>query len=61
MIERRKLMQNDVDTIYFKAIENKPQTLFILEISKNPNHWINQCYNVYFEKPNTKIILKNAE
>lgn len=61
MVERRQLMQSNQDTIYFNPILNPPKTLFILEITKNPNHWINQGYNTYFKKQDKKVILKKTE
>jgi len=57
MIERYSILNNDKDSIYFNPIVNPPKTLFVLDITENPNHWINKGYNVYFEVEG-KIMLK---
>ncbi|MBN4072160.1 hypothetical protein JYT14_00360, partial [Flavobacteriales bacterium AH-315-E23] len=57
MIERYSIVNMEQDSIYFQPIANPPKTLFVLDITEDPNHWINQGYNIYFEVED-KIILK---
>lgn len=57
MNDRYALIQNPEDTVYFKAIPNPPKTIFVLDITHNPNHWINRGYNLYFHTQK-KIMLE---
>ncbi len=57
MEDRYASMQMPQDTLYFKPFLDPPKTLFVLDITEDPDHWINQAYNVYFETDH-KIILK---
>lgn len=51
MNERYVIIDNACDTVLLKQIEVKPKCLFVLDISEDPEYWINQSYNLYF---NTK-------
>jgi hypothetical protein len=58
MTERLNLMRTvQVDSVYFSPILSKPRTLFVLEITENPNDWRNQGYALYFKKQETKVFL----
>ena len=59
MIKRYSLIQSKNDTIYFEPIKNRPLSLFVLDITEDPNNWQNFGYNVFFNKPDKKIKLKN--
>jgi hypothetical protein len=48
------------DTIYFEPIVDKPKSIFVLDISYDPNYWTNQAYNVYFEVTNP-VVLKESK
>ena len=44
--------------IVLKPIKNKPTTLFVTDISKDPKFWTNQGYNQYFRLNSTKIVIE---
>jgi len=45
--EKIKIMNTD---LYLPMIKNPPKTLFVIDLSKNPKHWKNRSYTVFFEK-----------
>ena len=47
---------SDSQIIILPGIDNPPKTLFVLDIEKDPNSWINNCYVLYYELGNKKII-----
>jgi len=49
MKDRYSLIKSSNDTIWFKPIIDAPKSIFLYEITNNPNHWLNKCYAVYFE------------
>lgn len=57
MNERYSLIKSSKDTIYFKPITDPPKSLFLYDITDNPEHWLNKCYTVYFECED-KLIMK---
>lgn len=57
MIKRYSLLDSPRDTIYFKPITNPPKTLFVLDITHDPNYWLNTGYNKYF-KTDKKIMIE---
>lgn len=56
MIKRYSLLESPSDTIYFKPIHNPPKTLFVLDITHDPEYWLNTGYNKYFNS-DKKIML----
>ncbi len=48
----------NTDTIYLNPITNKPPSIFVLDIDKDPKHFINVSYNAYFR--NNAVILPSA-
>lgn len=60
MTTRYKSLNIELDTIRLDAIKNPPYMLFVLDITNNPDHWQNHCYNLYF-KTETKIVLKQGK
>ena len=60
MSERYVIMENAIESeenlIYFTPIPDPPQTLFVLDITENPNHWINIAYPLYFGIPEKHVI-----
>jgi len=59
MSNRLIIMQNartsDNNTIYFNTIADPPKTIFVLDISKDENHWANTTYPLYFGIPEKKV------
>ncbi|MCB0400791.1 MAG: hypothetical protein KDD41_01790 [Flavobacteriales bacterium] len=41
-----------------KALSVRPESLYIIDITEDPDHWINESYALYFEKPKGSILLK---
>lgn len=58
MTERYTIVEQSTDTIYFKPIVNKPKTLFVLDITDNPENWQNTGYAIFFDKPEIPVVLK---
>lgn len=54
IIEQNK--ETDNEFIYFKPIQEKPNTLFVLDITDNPEHWLNRGYIIYFKSGQKKIM-----
>lgn len=50
---------NPPQKLLLKPIKNKPATLFVTDISKDPKFWTNQGYNQYFRLNSTRIYLHN--
>ena len=46
------------DTIYFEAISNPPHTVFVWDITADPQHWLNRDYAFYFGLGDKKIMLR---
>ena len=62
-MEVRLSMLNDAQIdppqkLVLKPIKNKPTTLFVTDISKDPKFWTNQGYNQYFRLKSTKIVIE---
>lgn len=58
MTERYSIIKNHQEgPIYFKPISNPPKTLYVLDITEDPNNWMNISYNQFFKVKN-EIILK---
>ena len=59
MSERYIIMEkaktSDDTDIYFRTIADPPRTIFVLDISKNPNHWVNTTYPLYFGIPEKQV------
>jgi hypothetical protein len=59
MSERYIIMEkaktSDDTDIYFSTIADPPRTIFVLDISKNPNHWVNTTYPLYFGIPEKQV------
>ncbi len=48
---RYDLIKNTkADTVYVKALQNRPQSLFVEDLNSNPKHWWNKCTAGYFGK-----------
>jgi hypothetical protein len=45
--EKIRKMNGD---LYLPLIKNPPKTLFVLDLTEDPNHWQNRSYTVFFEK-----------
>ncbi|NQY09876.1 MAG: hypothetical protein HRT71_10240 [Flavobacteriales bacterium] len=56
MEERYTTFTNSGDTVYFDLISNPPKTLFVLDITDDPNHWLNEGYSIFLED-RTKVVL----
>lgn len=50
MNERFDKIQNMNEDLYLPMIKNPPKTLFVLDLTDDPNHWQNRSYTVFFEK-----------
>lgn len=59
MKNRYLKFQSDCDTIYFSPISNPPKSIFIYDVSKDPNNWLNQSYSLYFTNNNKTIKLRD--
>jgi len=53
-----KARESKEKSIYFTPITDPPRTLFILDISKDPNFWINLTYPLYYGMPEKQVISK---
>ncbi len=51
------IKSSDSDTVYVTPILNKPKSIFIADISSDPQDWTNGVYSLYFDKKS--IILKD--
>jgi hypothetical protein len=62
MNERLSIMQQSIkskgDTIYLDELKNRPQSIFVLDINDNPEHWSNKGYSIYFKLENKKVMKK---
>jgi len=57
MQERYTQIENaKSDTIYLKPISKIPESVFVLDITYDPNHWLNRGYLIYFDKKNKTIV-----
>ncbi len=56
----KKAIDENSDTIYFDSIKNPPSSLFVLDITNDPHHWINFTYATYFSAENKKIIPRKS-
>jgi hypothetical protein len=59
MKERREIIVSKQDTIWFDVIQRPPASIFVLDITNDPGHWINRGYNEYF-KTEAKILPKDS-
>jgi hypothetical protein len=50
MNARYEKIKNMNENISLPMIKNPPKTLFVIDLSKNPHHWKNRSYTVFFEK-----------
>ncbi|MFH0895077.1 MAG: DUF6056 family protein [Bacteroidota bacterium] len=54
-----KKAKNENDTVVqLPLLKDKPETLFVLDITEDPDHWINQGYALYFGLDGKKIGVK---
>lgn len=49
MKNRMEQVRMAQDTVYFKPVADAPKTLFLYDITDQPQHWLNQAYNIYFD------------
>lgn len=59
MTARYKQFQTNSDTIYFKGIKNPPKSLFLYDVAKEPNYWMNKAYTIYFNCEDRSVIRKD--
>lgn len=57
MNARYEKIRNMEEDLYLPMIENPPKTLFVLDLTDDPNHWQNRSYTVFFEKTEYLIYL----
>ena len=56
---RYEFIQNSpADTLYVKPLSTRPQSLFLDDLHRDPNHWWNRCTSGYFGK---KVIILESE
>ncbi|HET8963661.1 MAG TPA: DUF6056 family protein, partial [Chitinophagales bacterium] len=48
MKKRYELMHTTKDTIFFSPIIDPPKTLFMYDVTANPDDWQNKSYTIYF-------------
>ncbi len=48
MYERYDALKSNSDTVYFAPIADPPESIFVIDISKNPDDWVNKGYTMYF-------------
>jgi len=59
MEERYQIIQNNSSMILsIPSLKNKPVTLFVSDISADPENWRNECYGAYFSE---KVIVIKKE
>lgn len=58
MQKRYMLIQVPADTVYFPEIKDPPKSLFLYEVSKDPQNWLNRSYVIYFNCENKSIVKK---
>jgi len=59
MQDRYLIINSGSCIIYFEPIKNPPKSIFVLDISDNPNYWINKSYTLFFNKSEIKIKAKH--
>lgn len=57
MQQRTELMNATGDTLFFAPIVRPPQTLFLYDITEDPDNWLNQSYTLYFA-PEKSVVVK---
>ena len=45
------------EVVLFEPLKSKPRTLFVTDISEDPNYWTNRGYNEYYNLRHTKIYI----
>jgi len=60
MKERYLLINSEQDTIYFKPIIDPPESIFVYDITDEPEHWKNASYSIFFSN-NQKTIIKSTK
>ncbi|HSH65173.1 MAG TPA: DUF6056 family protein [Bacteroidia bacterium] len=58
MKKRYELMNTTKDTIFFDPIIDPPKTLFLYDITNDPNDWLNRSYTLYFNCKNKVLVKK---
>jgi hypothetical protein len=59
-ITLEKAKSSPEQNIYLRTIDDRPNTLFVIDISNNPNHWINTAYSMFFEITDKAIKPKDS-
>jgi len=59
MTQRYEQFQTNSDTIYFQAIKDPPKSLFLYDVAKEPQNWMNIAYTVYFNCEHKYVIRKD--
>ena len=54
-VTMEKARNSPEQDIFFSTIDDRPNTLFVLDISNNPNHWINTAYPMFFGIPDKLV------
>jgi hypothetical protein len=57
MTERVAKVSTHEDLIYFTPIENPPHTLFITDLSTDPNHTENSRFVLFYDIPEKKVVV----
>lgn len=58
MQQRYSIIEKSGDVIYFEPIKNKPHSLFVLDITDDPENWQNTTYSLFFDMPHKSVELK---
>ena len=58
-VTMEKARNSPGQNIYLSTIDDRPNTLFVLDISNNPNHWINTAYPMFFGIPDKLVNTKD--
>ena len=53
--------QKNPKELKLSALNAKPNSLFIIDITSDPNYWINRGYNDYFNLSETKIYIQHPK
>jgi len=56
MEDRYQIIKNSKDTAFIRTIYLPPESIFVSDVSTDPNDWVNRSYGLYFSEPEKTIV-----